>query len=39
VRGTVIDMTHEGADADIDRLAKKYWASTSTRCAPRVRCA
>ena len=24
VRGTVIDMTHEGADADIDRLAKKY---------------
>lgn len=24
LRGTVVEMTHEGADAHIDRLAKKY---------------
>jgi PPOX class probable F420-dependent enzyme len=24
VRGRVVDMTHEGADAHIDKLAKKY---------------
>jgi PPOX class probable F420-dependent enzyme len=25
IRGKVVEMTHEGADAHIDKLAKKYW--------------
>lgn len=29
IRGRVIEMTHEGADADIDMLAKKYVGADS----------
>ena len=29
IRGRVVEITEQGADAHIDKMAKKYWASTS----------
>ena len=37
IRGRVVEITEEGADDHIDKMAKKYLAWTSTRTASRRR--
>jgi len=38
IRGTVTDITEEGAAEHIDKMAKKYLVWTSTRTASRAKC-